>query len=287
MINQFIQNFENKFFELFSLQNNSSRLIEAMQYSCLNGGKRLRPLLVYASGIINNANDDILINVGMAIELIHCYSLIHDDLPAMDNDDLRRGIPTCHKQFGEGMAILAGDALQSLAFEILSSKLKQLPDNVQLKIINLIAKNSGVYGMCGGQALDLSSVGISLNHTQLKQMHQMKTGALIQASILSGFLCGDDAQNVKKYNSFAELGNQIGLLFQIVDDILDVTQNSQTLGKTANKDSSNHKPTYVSLFGLDKAQELAKNLHHMLRLKDLTQSPLLIQIIDEIATRSY
>ncbi len=239
----------------------SSLLNSAMRYSTLDGGKRIRPLLVVAGGNLSNANLDSLLSVGIAIELIHCYSLIHDDLPAMDNDDLRRGRPTCHKKYSEAIAILAGDALQAQAFTILSSSELLLSSETKLKIINLVSKCSGAVGMVGGQALDLLSTGVKLDLAKLKQMHSMKTGALIKASILAGYLCGVTF-DLGYFELLTAAANNLGLLFQITDDILDATSDTITLGKTANKDLVQDKATYVNILGLSKVENLAASLYN-------------------------
>ena len=238
----------------------SEVLLEAMQYSSLDGGKRIRPLLTIATGIMYSGDMDCLVKVASAIELIHCYSLIHDDLPAMDDDSLRRGRATCHKRFNEAIAILAGDALQSLAFELLSDSDFILDSNVRLKIINLLAKASGVKGMAGGQAIDLINTGLEIELIQLQQMHQLKTGSLIEASILGGYLCGSEINQIV-YDKLYSLSVQLGLLFQIIDDIIDVVGSTEVIGKTAHKDEHNNKATYVTLLGLDKSRDYAKSLY--------------------------
>jgi farnesyl diphosphate synthase len=237
-----------------------SVLNQAMRYSSLNGGKRIRPLLAIAGGEIGQAALNTVVLVGVAIELIHCYSLIHDDLPAMDNDDLRRGRATCHKQYGEAMAILAGDALQTKAFELLSSDKLELNLDIKIKIIHYLAVCSGNQGMVAGQSIDILSTGNFLTMEQLKQMHMLKTGALIKAAILCGYL-SSNSYNIDIYNSLDGIANNIGLLFQITDDILDATANTVTLGKTANKDLINDKATYVKFLGLDQTQKLASTIY--------------------------
>jgi farnesyl diphosphate synthase len=234
----------------------ASLLMEAMRYSSLGGGKRIRPLLTIAAGGLNEACVESLITVGCAIELIHCYSLIHDDLPAMDDDDLRRGQPTCHKKYTEGIAILAGDALQTLAFEMLSAAELPIAATAKLKIIHLLASLAGVNGMVGGQTIDLISTGQQLDLVQLRQMHKMKTGGLIKAAVLAGYLCGAKFES-PVYRSLERVADNLGLLFQITDDILDATADTATLGKTANKDFINQKATYVNMLGLNQARELA------------------------------
>ncbi len=240
--------------------NNLTILIDAMRYSSLNGGKRIRPLLTIAVGLIFEANLDSLVKVSTAVEFIHCYSLIHDDLPAMDNDDLRRGQATCHVKYNEATAILAGDALQSLAFELLSNDALDLTSNTKLKIINLLAKSSGVEGMAGGQALDLLNTGKIITQVQLQQMHNMKTGALIKCAVLSGYLASNQFSE-STYNKLEDFAIKLGLLFQIIDDIIDVTSDTSNLGKTAHKDTTNHKATYVTILGLENSQKYAKTLY--------------------------
>jgi geranylgeranyl diphosphate synthase type II len=236
------------------------RLHEAMRYSVLNGGKRLRPILVYAAGMAMDVTDTRLDAPACAIECIHAYSLIHDDLPAMDNDDLRRGKPTCHRAFDEATAILAGDALQALAVHILSHGLDpQIPAEQRLAMIDLLAVSSGSRGMAGGQALDLEAVGKTLSEAQLENMHIHKTGALIRTSVLFGALCrANPDETVKaKLDHYAKC---IGLAFQIHDDVLDETTDTQTLGKTQGADRARNKPTYPTIIGLDASIKLAEEL---------------------------
>jgi len=233
---------------------------EAMRYAVLDGGKRLRPLLVLAACEAVRGEEEAALRAACAVELIHAYSLVHDDMPCMDNDVLRRGKPTVHVKFGEAQALLAGDALQALAFELLTPA-----DEVavaaarQARLCRLLARAAGSSGMAGGQAIDLASVGLKLDENQLRQMHRLKTGALLQASVLMGAACGTatDAQQA----ALGDYGAAIGLAFQVVDDILDVTADSATLGKTAGKDAVQDKPTYVSLLGLARAQAHARELH--------------------------
>lgn len=272
--------------KILESRHSSSVLLEAMRYVSLSGGKRIRPLLVIAGGLLSSAPFEILVKFGSALELIHCYSLVHDDLPAMDNDDLRRGIPTCHKKYNESIAILVGDALQALAFELLASNEQLLDPINQLKIIRLIANSAGVDGMVGGQVLDLQATGQKLSLLELQEMHLMKTGALIKAALLSGFLCGTVTDD-EKYNQLASIANNIGLLFQIIDDIIDTTESSVTLGKTANKDLVNNKATYVSVLGLElskcKANELYSNI--MNNLDAFPESELLKELTTMIYKR--
>ena len=237
------------------------RLHEAMRYSVLDGGKRMRPLLVYAAGEalgIAQAHLDI---PAAAVELIHVYSLVHDDLPAMDDDDLRRGKPTCHKAFGEALAILAGDALQALAFQTLGQDPAMTPDpNLRLRMIGILAQAAGSRGMVGGQAIDLAATGRELSLAELENMHIHKTGALIRASVLLGALSqpATDPALLERLDRYAKC---IGLAFQIRDDILDVVGDTATLGKPQGSDRVLNKPTYPALLGLEGAREHAQLLH--------------------------
>lgn len=231
---------------------------EAMRYAVLDGGKRLRPLLVWAAAEAVDGLQPAAVRAGCAVELIHAYSLVHDDMPCMDNDVLRRGKPTVHVQFGEASALLAGDALQALAFELLAPEGDEVPAAMQALLCRLLARAAGSQGMAGGQAIDLASVGIALNETQLREMHRLKTGALLQGSVEMGAACG--TVSPAALAALRDYGAAIGLAFQVVDDILDVTADSQTLGKTAGKDAAADKPTYVSLLGLDGARAQASQL---------------------------
>lgn len=234
------------------------RLHDAMRYATLGGGKRVRPLLVFAAGELSDAPPERLAIAACAVELIHVYSLVHDDLPCMDNDVLRRGRPTCHIEFDEATALLVGDSLQTLAFELLASH--PLGQH-QLEMITLLAQASGSCGMAGGQAIDLAAVGKPLEQAELELMHALKTGALIRAAVLLGALAGTplSPEERQQLDRFAK---RAGLLFQVVDDILDCTANTATLGKTAGKDAAADKPTYVALLGLDAAREYAQDLRH-------------------------
>lgn len=234
------------------------RLHDAMRYATLGGGKRVRPLLVFAAGELSNAPPERLAIAACAVELIHVYSLVHDDLPCMDNDVLRRCRPTCHIEFDEATALLVGDSLQTLAFELLASH--PLGQH-QLEMITLLAQASGSCGMAGGQAIDLAAVGKPLEQAELELMHALKTGALIRAAVLLGALAGTplSPEERQQLDRFAK---RAGLLFQVVDDILDCTANTATLGKTAGKDAAADKPTYVTLLGLDAAREYAQDLRH-------------------------
>jgi farnesyl diphosphate synthase len=235
------------------------RLHAAMRYSVLAGGKRVRPLLAYAAGELCGATVERVEIAAAAVELIHAYSLVHDDMPCMDDDVLRRGRPTCHVEYDEATALLVGDALQSLAFQLLSEH--ALSDDVarQLQMVKLLAMASGSHGMAGGQAIDLASVGKQLTLPELEQMHICKTGALIRASVLLGAQCGEfEEAQLDKLNRY---GKCVGLAFQVVDDVLDSEADTATLGKTAGKDADNDKPTYVTLLGAHAAKAMAADLH--------------------------
>jgi farnesyl diphosphate synthase len=233
---------------------------DAMRYAVLDGGKRLRPLLVLAaSEAVRTPVHAATLRAACAVELIHAYSLVHDDLPCMDNDVLRRGKPTVHVKFGEADALLAGDALQALAFELLVPDESVVPAAVQARLVRLLTRAAGSQGMAGGQAIDLASVGRPLNEAELREMHRLKTGALLQASVEMGAACAGELPAAAQAG-LREYGAAIGLAFQVVDDILDVVADSETLGKTAGKDAAADKPTYVSLMGLDGARASAQQL---------------------------
>jgi geranylgeranyl pyrophosphate synthase len=232
------------------------RLLEAMRYSTLAGGKRVRPVLVYATGEALGASLDLLDAAAAAVELIHVYSLVHDDLPAMDNDDLRRGRPTCHRAFDEATAILTGDALQARAFEVLAQAPVSIAAQARIEMLRVLADAIGTRGMAGGQAIDLEAVKQTLDEAVLERMHRQKTGALIQASVLLGAISAG-AQHAPERAALTEFGAEIGLAFQIQDDILDVEGNTTALGKRAGADAERVKPTYPSVFGLDRARAAA------------------------------
>ncbi len=248
-----------------------AELIAAMRYAVLDGGKRLRPLLVLAAwesvsaervdwagaGASDRGPYEAALRAACAVELIHAYSLVHDDMPCMDNDVLRRGKPTVHVKFGEAGALLAGDALQALAFELLTPE-AGMPAAQQARLCSLLARAAGSAGMAGGQAIDLASVGVALTEDQLRQMHRLKTGALLQASVMMGAALGEISDAAQR--GLQAYGAAIGLAFQVVDDILDVTADSVTLGKTAGKDASHDKPTYVSVLGLERSAAYAQKL---------------------------
>ncbi|MDA8416841.1 MAG: polyprenyl synthetase family protein [Betaproteobacteria bacterium] len=235
-------------------------LHQAMRYATIGGGKRLRALLTLATAEMVQADHQTALLVASSLELIHAYSLIHDDLPSMDNDSLRRGKPTCHVQFGEATAVLAGDALQSLAFQWLSEPTSGMPSASALTQVRLLAIASGSRGMAGGQAIDLASVGMPLSLPELEAMHLKKTGALIRAAILMGTHCGGASLSDNEQQSLTHFANRLGLLYQIVDDILDNTSDSATLGKTPGKDDAECKATYVTLLGLSEARSKAQEV---------------------------
>ena len=238
-----------------------TRLHEAMRYATLAGGKRIRPVLVYAAGEAMGALPEVLDGPACAVELIHAYSLVHDDLPAMDDDDLRRGKPTCHRAFDEGTAVLAGDALQSLAFYVLShDRTMTAGPELRRTMVETLALASGSRGMAGGQALDLAAVGTPLNMAELENMHIHKTGALIRASVKLGALSASGVEKaaLEKLDHYAKC---IGLAFQVRDDILDVESDTETLGKAQGADMARNKPTYPSLVGLSDAKRIARELH--------------------------
>ena len=233
-------------------------LHEAMRYAVLDGGKRLRPMLVLAASELGEAVHEAVEQAMVAIEMIHAYSLVHDDMPARDNDSLRRGKPTCHVKYGEAPALLVGDALQTQAFDVLARP-SGLPASRQLAMLSVLAKAGGSRGMAGGQAIDLANVGKQMAQTDLEQMHSLKTGALIRAAVLLGAM---SCPNLSE-NSLAVLDDyaaKLGLAFQVIDDVLDCEADTATLGKTAGKDADNDKPTYVKLMGLDGARAYAYQL---------------------------
>ncbi len=271
---------------------------EAMRYAVLDGGKRLRPLLVLAARDAvaaaegkerSAALDEAALRAACASELIHAYSLVHDDMPCMDNDVLRRGKPTVHVQFGEAQALLAGDALQAFAFELLTPEDERILPAVQATLCRQLARAAGSAGMAGGQAIDLASVGLALTQDQLRNMHRLKTGALLQASVMMGVACGASSAAAQK--ALADYGAALGLAFQVVDDILDVVADSATLGKTAGKDAASDKPTYVSLLGLAPAQahaqELLAQAHDALAASGLADTRALAALADMVVNRSY
>ncbi len=259
----------------------------AMRYGVLDGGKRLRPLLVLAACEAVGGNAAGALRAAVAVELIHAYSLVHDDMPCMDNDVLRRGKPTVHVVYGDAQAMLAGDAMQALAFEVLTPSDSSIEPALQARLCGLLARAAGQEGMAGGQAIDLASIGQPLNETTLRDMHRRKTGALLQASVMMGAACGAAAPHVMQ--ALSDYGAAVGLAFQVVDDILDVTQDAETLGKTAGKDESDNKPTYVSVLGLDAARahaaQLCEQAHAALARAGLADAARLGLLADRIVSR--
>ena len=260
---------------------------DAMRYGVLDGGKRLRPLLVLAACQGVRGERSHAMRAAVSVELIHAYSLVHDDMPCMDNDVLRRGKPTVHVKYGQAQAMLAGDAMQALAFEILTPD-EGMPVALQARLTSLLARSAGHAGMAGGQAIDLASIGCGLNEAQLRDMHRRKTGALLQASVMMGAACGEPS--AQAWQALLSYGAAIGLAFQVVDDILDVTQSAATLGKTAGKDQDNNKPTYVSVLGLEAARlhalELREQAHAALRRSGLGEAVGLLAVLaDKVVER--
>ncbi|RFO97071.1 polyprenyl synthetase [Rhodoferax lacus] len=268
-------------------------LVEAMRYAVLDGGKRLRPLLVLAAHEAVAPDSSLCAEAALraacAVELIHAYSLVHDDMPCMDNDVLRRGKPTVHVRFGEASALLAGDALQALAFELLTPEGDAVQPLLQARLCSLLARAAGSAGMAGGQAIDLASVGHTLTEAELREMHQLKTGALLQGSVMMGASCG--TPDARALAALQDYGAAMGLAFQVVDDILDVIADSSTLGKTAGKDADNDKPTYVSLMGLAPSQAYAQDLlaqaHQALQRSGLANTRALAALADMVVNRAH
>jgi farnesyl diphosphate synthase len=261
---------------------------DAMRYAVLDGGKRLRPLLVLATCEAVGGHAPAALRAACAVELIHAYSLVHDDMPCMDNDVLRRGKPTVHVQFGQAQALLAGDALQALAFELLVPSDGSVDDRMGARLCRQLALAAGADGMAGGQAVDLASVGLALDQPSLEAMHRRKTGALLQASVTMGAATGAPSPEVQA--QLARYGACVGLAFQVVDDILDVTADSATLGKTAGKDAAADKPTFVSLMGLTQAQAYADRVlaqaHDALRHSGLGHTDTLHALADWVGRRA-
>ena len=260
----------------------------AMRYAVLDGGKRLRPLLVLAASEAVGGDAAAAMRAACAVELIHAYSLVHDDMPCMDNDVLRRGKPTVHVRFGEAQALLAGDALQALAFELLVPGDASIAPALSASLCRQLALAAGATGMAGGQAVDLASVGLALDRPALESMHRLKTGALLQASVMMGVGTGHPDPGV--HHEMSAYGACLGLAFQVVDDILDVTTDSATLGKTAGKDAAADKPTFVSLMGLEKAQRYADDVldqaHAALSRSGLAQVDTLHALADWVGRRA-
>jgi farnesyl diphosphate synthase len=265
---------------------------DAMRYAVLDGGKRLRPLLVLAACEAVTGNAQAALRSACAVELIHAYSLVHDDMPCMDNDVLRRGKPTVHVKFGQAQALLAGDALQALAFELLTPDDDSVDAATQARLCRMLAQAAGFHGMAGGQAIDLASVGRPLTSEQLHEMHRLKTGALLQASVMMGAACGAASQATPMaQRALRDYGAAVGLAFQVVDDILDVTADSATLGKTAGKDAAQDKPTFVSLLGLqtskDYAQQLLAQALASLQASGLKNTDALHALADMLVNRAH
>ncbi|MEO6744765.1 MAG: polyprenyl synthetase family protein [Caldimonas sp.] len=260
----------------------------AMRYGVLDGGKRVRPLLVLAAAEAVRGLREAALRAACAVELIHAYSLVHDDMPCMDNDVLRRGKPTVHVQFGDAQAMLAGDAMQALAFEVLTPP-SGVPPALQARLCGLLARSAGHAGMAGGQAIDLASIGLQLDEHTLRDMHHRKTGALLQASVLMGAACGSATPT--QWSALSDYGDALGLAFQVVDDILDVTQASAKLGKTAGKDMNNNKPTYVTVLGLDAARrhagELRDKAQAALARSELADASCLSLLADRVVEREH
>ena len=272
-----------------------AELGQAMRYAVLDGGKRLRPLLVLAArhAVSQDSADAVLdeaaLRAACAIELIHAYSLVHDDMPCMDNDVLRRGKPTVHVQFGQAQALLSGDALQALAFEVLTPMQSAVPDALQGVLCRILSRAAGHAGMAGGQAIDLASVGQRLDEARLRQMHRLKTGALLEASVQLGAACGH--ASAQALAGLAEYGQALGVAFQVIDDVLDVTADAATLGKTAGKDAAHDKPTYVSLLGLEASQrhahELLDQALQALQRSGLSNTQLLADLAQQVVARHH
>ncbi len=258
----FSDEFNSKLKDLFPLpEGNEKKVVEAMYYSVANGGKRLRPYLVTKTAELFDVSADRAFITAAALECLHTYSLIHDDLPAMDNDDLRRGKPTCHKQFDEATAILAGDGLLTYAFELISSKKNEFSENVKCRLVNLLAQGAGSFGgMVAGQMLDLDSEkneNVLFPEMIIKRIEEMKTGRLLRFACEAGAVMGNASQD--KYNSLVTYAKKIGIAFQIADDVLDVEGKEEEMGKTLGKDCEQNKLTFVKLYGLDKAKQMAKD----------------------------
>jgi farnesyl diphosphate synthase len=265
------------------------RLHAAMRYATLGAGKRVRPMLAFGAGLVTGADPARVTIAAAAVEIIHAYSLIHDDLPCMDDDVLRRGRPTCHVEFDEATALLAGDALQALAFELVANYPLADSATTQLEMIQLFARACGSLGMAGGQAIDLANTGKSIALPELEFMHILKTGALIRASVLLGAMCGQPLGKAEM-NNLDRYGKRVGLAFQVVDDILDCESNTEKLGKTAGKDKDANKPTYVSLMGMAPAKrfagELLSDAHDALAGFD-ARADRLRQLADYIVKREH
>ncbi|WP_019026284.1 (2E,6E)-farnesyl diphosphate synthase [Colwellia piezophila] len=273
--------------KLESLAVNDPKLLEAMRYGLLIGGKRMRPYLAYITGEAISASLDDIDAIAGALECIHAYSLLHDDLPAMDDDDLRRGKPTCHKAFDEATAILAGDALQTLAFDILanhnfSSTKNASKSQIQVKLFQLLVRASGYQGMCGGQALDLAATNKVIPLSELETLHSLKTGALLEASVIMPTICSERITNEHKV-FLSEYAQRVGLAYQVQDDIIDLTSTEAELGKPVGSDLAANKSTYPALLGLEGAQDKAENLLQQ-ALQALARLPYNTQSLADFAT---
>ena len=269
--------------KLDSLVVNDAKLLEAMRYGLLIGGKRMRPYLAYITGESLSIDESDIDGIAAALECIHAYSLLHDDLPAMDDDDLRRGKPTCHIAFDEATAILAGDSLQTLAFDILANhSFSQGISNKRINLIQLLVKASGYQGMCGGQALDLSATNKTISLDELEQLHALKTGALLEASVLMAAECSHEISQEEK-EQLSQFAKLIGLAYQVRDDIIDITSSEEELGKPAGSDIEANKSTYPALLGLQGAQQKADNLYQQ-ALQALHHLPYNTQNLSEFAT---
>jgi farnesyl diphosphate synthase len=276
-INQFLEQ------QLAQLAINDEKLHQAMAYGLLIGGKRIRPYLVYITGEALGVSLDDLDGIAGALECVHAYSLLHDDLPAMDDDDLRRGKPTCHKAFDEATAILAGDSLQTLAFDILANhNFSQAIKPKQIKLIQQLVTAAGYQGMCGGQALDLAATNKKINLTQLEILHSLKTGALLEASVLMAAECSPNVTEHEK-QALKEYAQLVGLAYQVQDDIIDITSTQEQLGKPSGSDLAANKSTYPALLGLQGAQQKAENLFQQ-ALQALARLPYNTQSLAEFAT---
>jgi len=269
--------------KLESLPVNDEKLLSAMRYALLIGGKRMRPYLAYITGESVSAKQSDIDGVAAALECIHAYSLIHDDLPAMDDDDLRRGQPTCHKAFDEATAILAGDSLQTLAFDILvNHPFSEHANDKRIKLIQQLVDASGYQGMCGGQALDLGATGQEISLSDLEILHALKTGALLEASVLMAAECASNITEQDK-QALAEFAQKVGLAYQVRDDIIDITSSEEELGKPSGSDLAANKSTYPALLGLTAAQQKADDLYQQ-ALQALARLPYNTQDLSEFAT---
>ena len=269
--------------KLASLTLNDEKLLAAMHYGLLIGGKRMRPYLAYITGAALDAKQSDIDGVAAALECIHAYSLLHDDLPAMDDDDLRRGQPTCHKAFNEATAILAGDSLQTLAFDIIANHdFSQLVEKKRINLLRYLVDASGYQGMCGGQALDLAATDKTISLAELENLHSLKTGALLEASVMMAAECSSKATEYDK-KQLAQYAKLIGLAYQVRDDVIDITSTDEELGKPSGSDLAANKSTYPALLGLQGAQAKAENLYQQ-ALQALSTLPYNTQSLSDFAT---